>query len=516
MKYKIILFIVLAFTLSNCNQGHDHDHDQDQKHDHTVASVDEHNHSTYDLEKIQFTVYSNEYELFAEADPFIVGRESNILSHFSRLPNFTALEDGKMSIRLIVDGKESIQTLDKPSRKGIYSFQLKPETKGEGKIIFDISTEEGDFQLEIPHIIVHETEHHAYHDVGAVVSRTNTTVFTKEQSWKIDFSTAFPKREAFGQIIKTTAQINSLQTDEFIISAKMAGILNTIDHTILDGKIVSKDQVLFIISGSGLADNNMNLRLIEAENNYEKTKLEYERAQELAIDKIVSAKDLLNAKNEYQNAEAVYNNLNKNFTSNGQSISSPMDGFIKQIFVKNGTYVEAGQTIVSVSQDGKLLLSADVQPKYASLLGSIQTAHIRTLHNNRAYSLEELNGHVLSYGKAISSDNYLIPIHLQIDNKYGFIIGGYVELYLQTISNSFALTIPNTALLEDQGKFFVYVQLTPELFEKREVSVGVTNGMKSEILKGLSSEERIVSEGAVFIKLAQATGNLDAHSGHVH
>jgi hypothetical protein len=37
-----------------------------------------------------------------------------------------------------------------------------------------------------------------------VVSRTNTTVFTKEQSWKIDFATAIPRSEPFGQVINST------------------------------------------------------------------------------------------------------------------------------------------------------------------------------------------------------------------------------------------------------------------------------------------------------------------------
>ncbi|MCK7461958.1 MAG: hypothetical protein MZU84_07820 [Sphingobacterium sp.] len=58
--------------------------------------------------------------------------------------------------------------------------------------------------------------------------------------------------------------------------------------------------------------------------------------------------------------------------------------------------------------------------------------------------------------------------------------------------------------------------MTPELFEKREVLPGVTDGIRTEILKGIFENERIVTQGAVFIKLAQSTGTLDAHSGHVH
>ena len=66
------------------------------------------------------------------------------------------------------------------------------------------------------------------------------------------------------------------------------------------------------------------------------------------------------------------------------------------------------------------------------------------------------------------------------------------------------------------GNYFVFVQLTPEFFEKREVKIGKTDGIRTEILSGIQSGERIVAKGAVLVKLSQATGTLDAHSGHVH
>lgn len=123
---------------------------------------------------------------------------------------------------------------------------------------------------------------------------------------------------------------------------------------------------------------------------------------------------------------------------------------------------------------------------------------------------------MLSYGKAADSDNYLIPVKLKIDNNGSFIQGGFVELYLKTETGTQTLSIANTALMEDQGAYFVYVQITPELFEKREVKIGVSDGLSTEIVQGLSATERIVTRGAILIKLAQATGTLDAHSGHVH
>ena len=467
--------------------------------------------------KIQLTAYSPEFELFAEADPFVVGKSSNILSHFSHLPDFKALEKGSVTIRLLIGTTEVTQTFDAPKRKGIFSFDLKPTVPGVGKIIYEIKTENISSQVVVSDVTVYSNEEQADEAAAKKVSsRTNTVVFTKEQSWKIDFSTELPAVEPFGQVIKTSALVESAPGDEVIVSAKMNGTVLYSGGSIPEGKSVSAGEGLFTVSGGDMADNNLSVRIIEAQNNYERTQLEYDRKKSLAKDKIVSDKDLLTAKNEFENSKATYDMLRKNFSSAGQTISSPISGFVKQTFVTNGQYVIAGQPLVLVTKNKTLLLRADIQQKYAPLLQSFSTANIRTLHNNTTYTLEQLNGKLLSYGRNTNSDNYLVPVSLQIDNVGGFISGEFVELYLKTITSSVALTIPNEALLEEQGNLFVFVQVHPELFEKREITVGSTDGIRSEIKSGITNAERIVTKGAILVKLAQSSGALDAHSGHVH
>ncbi|NOU46719.1 MAG: efflux RND transporter periplasmic adaptor subunit [Bacteroidales bacterium] len=500
MFNKIFKLAVIAFAIAACNQSH-------------KSEI----HDTHDKVKFQYTTYTNDFELFAEADAFVVGESANVLAHFSNLPDFTALEDGSISIHLIVNGNEIHQTLEKPTRLGIYSFDLKTETAGKGVLRFEISRSNQTFEVVVPEIIVFASHKEASEAAKKnQISETNTTVFTKEQSWKVEFSTDFPHQEPFGQIIKTTAQVHSSQGDEIIVTAKTNGIVKLTGNNILAGKDVSAGQHLFTVSGGEFADNNISIRYAEAKNNLEKASSEYERSEELAKNKIVSDKDLLTAKNQFENAKAIFENLNRNFSSTGQNISSPMHGFIKQVFVKNGSYVEAGQPIVTIAQNKTLMLLAEVQQKYASILHSIHTATIRTLHDNQTYSLEQLNGKIVSYGKSANDDNYLIPVNLQIDNNGNFLTGGFVEIFLKTRTNSEALTVPVTSILEEHGSFFVYVQITPELFEKREVKPGASDGLKIEILKGISIHERIVTKGGILIKLAQATGTLDAHSGHVH
>lgn len=516
MKINLFITIVLALIYTGCNRHHDaHEHEEAGIEDHALENdAEEHQHEDVLL---QITAYSDDFELYAEADPFVKGKVSHILAHFSSLPDFKALETASVTVRLIINGEETIHTLEQATRKGIYSFDIEPSVSGNGILKFEIRTAKDNYKLIVSEITVYDDEHDAIHIAeDNEVHSSDGIIFTKEQSWKIDFATSEVKVEPFGQVIKTTARVISAQADEVIVVAKTSGIVVLSKANVLEGNSVSNGELLFSISGSGLADNNSEVRFMEAKNNYEKTKADYDRQKALSTEKIISEKELLTAKNQYDNAKLIYNNLKLNFNASGQMISSPMNGFIKQLFIQNGQFVEAGEPLLSISQNKTLLLHADVQQKYAAILGLIEDANIRTLHDNKTYQLSELNGKVLSYGKSSNEDNYLIPVHLQIDNKGTFIPGGFVELYLKTVSNSKAITIPNSALLEEQGNFFVYIQLTPELFEKRGVRTGATDGLRSEIIEGITEGERVVSKGAILIKLAQTTGTLDAHSGHVH
>jgi len=359
----------------------------------------------------------------------------------------------------------------------------------------------------------HPTDAHATRQGASMV---NKVVFTQEQSSKTDFKIEAVEQGPFGQVIRTVARIRPESDMEKVIVAKTSGVVLFSNNNILEGTPLVSNQSVFLISQGGISGNNISVTFAEAKNNYENAEASYERKKALAEDRIISEKDLLAAKNRYENAKALYDNLLQNFSAGGQTVVSPIDGFVKQVYVTNGQFVETGQPLISISQSQSLILEAMVQQKYSGLLSTIYSANINALNDGRSYSFEELNGELLSYGKSVNENSFLLPVYLRIDNTPGFIQGSLVEVYLKTLASRESIAIPNSALLEDQGNYFVFVQEAPELFEKRQVKTGVTDGLCTEILSGIETGERIVSQGATLINLAQASGALDPHSGHVH
>lgn len=495
----LVLFVLAVVTLGACSRGQG-------------GAVDDHHHD----ESLRLTAYNNYLEVFAEITPFVVGQQSDILAHFTQLKDFRPLKSGKITVSLIVGTAGVRQSAEAPIRDGIYSFTIKPTTMGTGKLVFDISGAGGNSQIVIYDVKIFDNEHDAQHSAIAAVQTSATgVIFTKEQSWKLDFATEEVIPRTFGPTIRTIAQVKPSQFDERVIAAQTSGIVSFSSVAVVSGKAVNARQTLLTIGSSTMADNNINVRYAEAAAEYNRTKSDYERKKALATDKIVSEKVLIEAQTAFRNAEAVYNNLQRNFSLGRQAVVSPINGFVKQVLVRNGEFVEAGQPLLVVSQNRDLLIKAEVQPRFFNVLGSITSANIRDLNSDSVYTLEELRGSVVSYGRTVDLANPLIPVVFRIQNNPGFLPGSFVEMFIKLQTNEQAITIPNGGIIEEMGTHFAYVQITPEYFEKRSIRIGKTDGVRTEILSGVSIAERVVSEGAIFIKLSEATGAIDAH-GHVH
>lgn len=472
---------------------------------------------------LTLTAYSRDVEVYAEVTPLVAGQPSAVVAHFSRLDSFKPLTADAITVRLIAGGDSAAQALGAPERPGVYRFTLQPAAAGVGTLVFAFATPDGASQVAIPGIRVHaEAQHDDDHDDdddddnGGIAPGATDVVFTKEQSWKVDFATEEVAPAPFGGVIKVAAKILPAQGDERVVAAQSSGMVAFGSGSMVEGKAVDAGQTLFAIESEGLADNSLSVRYAEAESEYRRAKAECERKEALAQDKIASESELLKAQTELANAEAAYRNLRKNFSAGRQIAHSPVAGFVRQLWVQNGEFVTAGQAVATIAQNRDLLIRAELQPKYYGVLGSITSANIRPMGSSSAYSLEELGGALVAFGKAADPANPLIPVFFQVRNSAGLLPGAFVELYIKTQTSSRAITLPNEALVEEMGAFFVFVQRTPELFEKRPVRKGATDGLRTEITEGIAAGERVVSKGAILLKLAQAAGGADAEAGHTH
>ena len=378
-----------------------------------------------------------------------------------------------------------------------------------------------------PSAVSHQHEHdHSAHSHSQSQSHSHSQshqhdhgddaiTFSVEQQNKIDFEVVETVSEPLYQIIRTSAQIVPSQEGEKILTATTSGIVSFENKDIVPGLDVKSGQTLFSIDNDNMADGSLAVRRQEIEAEYNKAKSEYERKQSLAEDKIISESELLDAETEYLKAKKQYENMLQNYPEGKTLHRASITGSIKDILVPNNSYVEAGQPIMTLAQNSKLYLRADLQQKYYPVLKDIKTANIKT-PDGTVYSLEDLSGRLISYGKTTDVSNPLIPITFEIKNNGNIIPGSFVEIFITAESDKMGIMLPNTAIVEEMGIYCVFVQTCVDSFEKRLITKGVTDGYNTQILAGLKAGEKVVSKGAINVKLAQGSAALDPHAGHVH
>lgn len=476
------------------------------------SEVHEHEHGPQPLD---YTIYSEKLELFVEFNPLILGVTSNFATHLTLLgEKFLPLSEGTVTVSLLVGGKGIKQTITEPTKPGIYRLSLQPTVAGTGTLIFDVVSKDFTNQIIIDSVPVYENEQLAM-DAASKEEDANDISYLKEQAWNVEFENQVLTKTTFNNMIKTSGQILPAPGDEQLVVAKAQGIvLFSGSHTIL-GSNVSAGTSLFIISGGNLTDGNIDSHYKEAKLNYEKAKADFDRAAELVKDKIVSQKDFQQAKLDFENARIVFNSHAKNYSAKGQSVFAGSQGFIKNLFVTEGQFVEAGTPLASISKNRKLILQANVSQKYFHLLSSISSANFKTTESETVFNTQQLKGKLISYGKSANANSPFIPIAFEIENTGNLIPGSIAEVYLKSSPIPNALVIPRTALIEEQGSYFVYVQIGGERFQKREVKLGASDGLVVQVLSGVAVGERVVTKGAYQIKLSSASGTLPAH-GHEH
>ncbi len=364
----------------------------------------------------------------------------------------------------------------------------------------------------------HETEGHNHeaeghdHEHGEESAHGSDEIIlppAKAQAAGVEVSVVEPG--TFHQVIKTSGQVMAAQGDESVAVATVAGVVS-FKGKVIEGMSVSKGAPLVILSSKNMADGDP---VQKARIAYEVSKKEYERMKALVGNKIVSEKEFAQAEQVYENARISYEAVAKNHSASGQAVVSPISGYVKNLLVKEGDYVAVGQPLVSVTQNRKLFLRADVSEKYYPYLSTIGSANFCTPYNNKVYTLKELDGRMLSYGKASGENGYYVPVTFEFDNKGDVIPGAFVEVYLLSTPMKGVISLPHTALTEEQGSFFAYLQLDEEGYRKQPVTLGADNGESVQILSGIKAGDRVVTQGAYQVKLASATNAIPAHS-HEH
>ena len=362
-----------------------------------------------------------------------------------------------------------------------------------------------DHDREDPH------DHESAHGHAGEAGHSDEIVIAPEKAEAAGIVAEAIAPETFSGVIRTGGQILPALDDEKNVVATTDGIVS-FSGNLFEGSDVANGQAMFSILSGNIQDGN---RIGKAKVAYETAKAEYERAAGLVDSQIVSQKEFIRIKEAYENARMAYEALKPNADGTGVQIESPFAGCIRDIFVSEGDFVTMGTPLACVAQDRNLILRADVSQRHFSQLQDISSANFSTQYDERAYNIKELGGRLIATGQSSKESAYYIPVTFEFRNNGGIVPGSFAEVWLLTRSRENVLSVPVSALTEEQGLYFVYLKLDGSCYKKQEVKPGESDGIRTEIISGLKPGDNVVIKGAYNVKLASASNIIPAHT-HNH
>lgn len=243
----------------------------------------------------------------------------------------------------------------------------------------------------------------------------------------------------------------------------------------------------------------------------------HELAKDLYENKALALKDLKQAENELVKARAEFRLAKERLLSfriapkeldkplDQQQITSrfemksPLSGIVVERTVTPGQSVtgDPDHVLFTVADLDVLQVVADVYEHDLALVREGQSAVVLV----EAYPGVEFPAQVTSVGDVVDPATRAIKVRARVDNQaHKLKPEMFARLRLDIGESKQFLIVPREAVLEVDGKQFVYVVEGEHRYRKREVKIAAISPEHTRVVEGLTQGERIVTKGAVLIK----------------
>ena len=179
------------------------------------------------------------------------------------------------------------------------------------------------------------------------------------------------------------------------------------------------------------------------------------------------------------------------------AIRSPFAGVVINVAAAPDTVVDPSSELFEVADLSRVWVQADV---YEKDIGRIRVGQMASISVD-SYPGEKFTGEMTYIGDIVDLQTRTVKVRCEVPNPTTKLkLGMFVSVSLPTIFNKNALAVPATAIQQVEADKVVFVQRDATHFEKRVVQLGEDTGDWIEIISGLQKGEKVVSQGAFFVK----------------
>ena len=179
-----------------------------------------------------------------------------------------------------------------------------------------------------------------------------------------------------------------------------------------------------------------------------------------------------------------------------KTIVAPFMGIIGKRGI-SGTSLGSENTIILTLDDSRnILCDLKIPEVYAAVLKK----DLKIISKFSAYKNKNYNGIIQSVASRVDAQTRSILARAQIENENSEIIPGSL-LEIEIIYNEKdALSVPDTSIIYEGNKKFIYQIDENNMIKKTEVETGTRNLGNLEILDGLVGGDKIIAEGLTKVR----------------
>lgn len=350
----------------------------------------------------------------------------------------------------------------------------------------------------------HEAEHHHEHSEH----EEDVIILAPHTATRLGVLTDTIQPVSFGQVTKVSGTISVAEEGNGTAVAHTSGII-TLSKGLNVGAEIKAGTLIGTIKSEGISGGDAN-RAARIE--IEAAQREFNRIAALYTDNLVTAAQYNEAKAALERARAAYS-----APAASGKIVAPVSGIITSINVATGQYLATGEPVLTIGSSSKLNIRANIPSSAYPALSTAKDAVITIPSTGKTFSVSSLGGRRIDSANATAAaTSGYVPMTFTVPGNRELIPGMAVELYISEGKEHPALAIPASALIEQQGSYFVYIRLDEDCYKKMPVKKGASNGILTEIVDGLKPGDVVVTEGATIVRLAEAGKNIPEGHSHSH
>ena len=482
---------------------------------------------TVEIPPVVETRWTGRSELFMEYPPLVEGETSRFAIHFTDLATFEPLRAGRAEVRL-AGAREETFTVDAPGRPGIFGVDVAPSRAGRYRL---------SVVLDAPGLVDR-------HDLGEVTvispaagaaltaaeeEEDGSIPFLKEQQWTLDFATAEGRKRQVAESLVIAAEIEPRTGGRADVTTPIAGRLaDDLPPHPVGSRVARGDRLAEIIPHSGHGEDRPALELAVA---VARSALELERAGRSRAERLVAAGALperrrletrvaeQTAEARLAAAEAHLVQLDLTRTGQGEGVRNtrfvlraPISGVVAASDATPGASVDEGARLFRLVALDRLHVVGALPEAALARVRELAGAELEVPGFAAPIALDRL----VSVGRVLEPAARTVPIIYELrDPDRRLAVGQAVSLRIFASAAVDAVTVPESAVVDDAGQPVVFVQVGGESFERRPVRLGNREAGQVQIAGDIAPGERVVIRGAPLIRLAALSPQVPAH-GHTH